>query len=335
MSKGKIIQSAKLYLKREGEKEMRHVTNWPTFVKVCEDLGLSTAWKDRTFLDDKNFPPKGKPITEWPEQEPEVTIRKMAIFGSVLSGCEHLGHDLLMTHIIGNGYYFGDYDLVEELGYKSIINLKPRPVGVPTEDFIKERMDAWIDRKGCGGWWIDNGIRGEEPDAQPTTSDEARKMLDDRIWFYEVVRKHDPDSLNRPVVEQFNMTEQDVIGGAYRSGWLGQYSEDPMTCDVNLWTCYVHEDTAEKMYEEQLRWYETFPGKYMKRVQLIPQISLERYWETDNDNSVAASYRNWKRIMEDRGLALGGLAYYSYLIIKDKSETHDAIREVNRKIQGE
>jgi len=58
---------------------------------------------------------------------------------------------------------------------------------------------------------------------------------------------------------------------------------------------------------------------------------LQGYWERDGDNSVKAAYRNWKKIMADHGLEIGGLAYYSYLIIKDKEETHNAIREINKK----
>lgn len=258
--------------------------------------------------------------------EPEAPVRKMAVLGTVLNGCEHVAHNIGCTYIIGNGYYWGDYDLFEELGGKSIINLKPKPTKKPTKSEIEKRMDLWINRKGCGGWWIDNGIRGEEPDGQPNTPDDAKIMLEDRQWFYEVVRAYDPDIINHPVVEQFDMTEQGVVAGAWRSGWKGQYREDPMTCDVNLWTCYT------SSYEEQLKWYKVFPDKYMKKVQLIPQISVEHYWEHNGDNSVKAAYRNWKKIMADHGLQIGGMAYYSWLLIKDNEQAQNAIREVNREV---
>ena len=259
---------------------------------------------------------------------PQVPTRRMKILGTVLTGCEHMAADIGCTHIIGNGYYWGDYDLFESLGGKSIINFKPKPTRKPTRQEIKDRIDMWAGRPGCGGWWIDNGIRGEEPDGQPNTPDDAKKMLEDRQWFYQVVREYDPDSINRPVIEQFNMTEQGVVNGAWRSGWLGQYSENPMTCDVNFWTCYIWEN----IYEEQLRWYKIFPDKYMKKVQLIPQISLEHYWERDGSNSVREAYLAWEKIMVDYGLEIGGLCYYKDSIIRASEQIQSAIREVNKMI---
>jgi len=277
---------------------------------------------------------KGKDPDElfYPD-EPEVPIRKMTVLGTALTGCEYMAHDIGCTHIIGNGYYWGDYDVFELLGGKSIISLKPKPVTIPSKDFIRKRMDEWIARPGCGGWWIDNGIRGEEPDGQPNTPDDAKKMLEDRQWFYEVVREYDSDTINHPVVEQFNMTEQGIVNGAWRSGWKGQYSENPMTCDVNLWTCYTAgEGTADAMYQAQVKWFDIFPNKYMKKVQLIPQISMEHYWQTGNDNSVKAAYRNWKKIMADHGLQLGGLAYYKDSLIRANELAQNAIREVNKEV---
>ena len=273
---------------------------------------------------------KGKDPDElfYPDK-PAAPVRKITVLGTVLTGCEHLAIEIGCKYIIGNGWYWGDYDLFESLGGKSIINLKPKPTRVPTKKEIEERMKLWIDRPGCGGWWIDNGIRGEEPDGQPQSKVEAKKMLKDRQWFYKTVRAYDPDSINRPVFEQFNMTEQGVVAGAWRSGWKGQYREAPMTCDVNLWTCYTSD------YEEQLKWFKVFPLKYMTgKVQLIPQVSVEHFKVYPNgDDSIAEAYRNWKKIMADHGLQIGGLAYYSWLLIKDNVEAQNAIREVNKLIK--
>ncbi len=331
-----------------GQGQKQWIQNWKTYLylgykKVEDEVDIISLKNLKAYPvgDTKRVVTvtqivKGKDPDElfYPD-EPIAPVRKMTVLGTVLNGCEHMAHDIGCTHIIGNGYYWGDYDLFEELGGKSIINLKPKPTRVPTKGEIEERMNSWINRKGCGGWWIDNGIRGEEPDAQPNTPDDGKKMLEDRQWFYKIVREYDSDIINHPVVEQFNMTEQGVVSGEWRSGWKGQYRETPMTCDVNLWTCYTAgAGTAEKMYEAQLKWYKVFPLKYMTgKVQLIPQISLQHYWQTGNDNSVKAAYRNWKKIMADYGLAIGGLAYYSDSIIRANEQAQNAIREVNKLIK--
>ncbi|KKL13716.1 hypothetical protein LCGC14_2522990, partial [marine sediment metagenome] len=330
----------------QGQKQW--IQNWETYLylgykKVVDEVDIISLEDLRVYPvgDTKKVTTvtqivKGKDPDElfYPD-EPIASVRKMAVLGTVLNGCEDMAHDIGCTHIIGNGYYWGDYDLFESLGGKSIINLKPKPVDVPTKDFIRRRIDEWIARPGCGGWWIDNGIRGEEPDAQPNTPDDAKKMLEDRQWFYRTVREYDTDIINHPVVEQFNMTEQGVVAGAWRSGWKGQYSESPMTCDVNLWTCYTaREGTGAAMYAAQARWFDAFIVKYMTgKVQLIPQISLQHYWQTGDDNSVKAAYRNWKKIMADHGLEIGGLAYYSDSIIRANGQAQNAIREVNKLIK--
>ncbi len=334
--------------------QKRWIQNWSTFVLIAKNMKIT--WQKLLnqvetipFKDLKNDYPVGetmmkktvttivegkKPKEIFYPIQPPAPVRKMTVLGSVLTGCEHMAADIGCTHIIGNGWYWGDWDLFEELGGKSIINVKPKDASVPSKELIEKRMELWIDRPGCAGWWIDNGIRGEEPDGQPWTKDEAKRQLELRQWFYKVVRDYDPDIVNHPVVEQFNMTEQGIVDGHWRSGWKGQYRENPMTCDLNLWTCYTAGlGTAEKMYEAQLRWFKVFPFKYMTgKVQLIPQISLEHYWERDGDNSVKAAYRNWKKIMADHGLAMGGLAYYKDTIIRGSLKAQNAIREVNRMI---
>ncbi|KKN72850.1 hypothetical protein LCGC14_0407050 [marine sediment metagenome] len=322
----------------------RWVENWNTFVYLHYDINnveiisfnelKSYKVGDTLKVTTVTKIIKGKAPKElfYPDK-PEVPVRKMTVLGTVLNGCEHVAADIGCTHIIGNGYGWGDYDLFEELGGKSIINLKPYDASAPTKEFIKKRMDKWINRRGCGGWWCDDGIRGEEPDGQPWTKEHAEEQLGWRRWLYKIVRDKDPDSINHPVVEQFNMTEQGVVAGAWRSGWKGQYSENPMTCDVNLWTCYTAgEGTADAMYQSQSKWYDVFPDKYMKKVQLIPQISVEHYWEHSGDNSIAAAYRNWKKIMSNHGLQIGGMAYYSWLLIRVNEDAQNAIKEVNKEI---
>lgn len=68
--KGKIVQDAKLYFQKEGEEKIRHIKTWEAFEAVCRDLGITTAYNERTFLG--VLPPIGRPIMEWPEKEVKV-----------------------------------------------------------------------------------------------------------------------------------------------------------------------------------------------------------------------------------------------------------------------
>jgi len=70
--KGKIIQSGKLYLQKEGEDKIRHIKNWEVYEKICKELGISTNYDERTFVEE--LPLIGRPITEWPEEEEEYKV---------------------------------------------------------------------------------------------------------------------------------------------------------------------------------------------------------------------------------------------------------------------
>ena len=70
--KGRIIQDARLFLQKNGEAKMRHVKHWPDYEKICGELGISTDYSKRTFLEPKDMPPEGRPITEWPEKESQI-----------------------------------------------------------------------------------------------------------------------------------------------------------------------------------------------------------------------------------------------------------------------
>lgn len=198
MSKGKIIQSAKLYLQKKGEKEMRHVTNWPTFLKVCDNLKLSTKYQDRTFLNDEDFPPKGKPITEWPEEEePPPKQRKMSI---LWNGCEKWTDEYGGTHVIGFSTK-PKPDWYESYKVKLISYLKHLSL-----DEIRAYVRKWKDHPNNGGYWT---IEGHEPDItggdmnDPKTV-KAHKEL--RIAQYKAIREEDPDAWNHPVIIFYNCT---------------------------------------------------------------------------------------------------------------------------------
>jgi len=224
MSKAKIIQSAKLYLQKEGEKEMRHLPSWPIFLKVCEDLELSTAWKDRTFLDDEDFPSIGKPITEWPEgEEPSPNQRKMSI---LWMGCQRWANEFGGTHIVGfhepckPWWYEGSkVKLITYFKYRS-------------NDEIREVVKQFKNHPNNGGFWTIEGHEADITGGHPSV--EEHKQI--RIEQYQTIRKEDSNAWDHPVVTFFDMTSsKDFDPGAY-PGWEGAFTGDDH--DVWIIDCY-------------------------------------------------------------------------------------------------
>jgi len=229
MSKAKVIQSAKLYLQKEGEKEMRHITNWPTFLKVCKDLQISKDWKDRTFLDDEAFPPKGKPITEWPEgggELPEpISPSGQRNISILWMGDERWLNEFGGTHIVGfhepcrpQWYPPHKIKLISYLKIDSFDN-----------DRIRARVREARDHPNNGGYWLISGhepdITGNEPSVQ------AHKQR--RIEQYNIIRAEDPDIWNHPVVTFYDMTST----FAHYPGWQQAFTGEDH--DVFLIDCYA------------------------------------------------------------------------------------------------
>jgi len=75
--KGRILQIAELFLQKEGEEEAHHILTWEAFKKICNELEITTDYKERVFLERRNFPIEGKPIKEWPEQEPVIGNKRL------------------------------------------------------------------------------------------------------------------------------------------------------------------------------------------------------------------------------------------------------------------
>lgn len=307
--KGRILQSAKLYLQKQGEKKMRHVTNWPTFLKVCEDLELGTDW---TFLNDEDFPLKGKPITEWPEKEPEVEIRKMAILGTCLPGCEGMMKDLGFTHAYGNRTGWPNYDEVERLGMKVFVNIRD-DISI---DGIRQMVLEYKDRPVCGGYWCDR--LGHEPDI-------TNPSMDLRKQFYNIVRACDPDAQNHPVMEMMNNTSsKDFPDGQY-PGWEKAFSNE--THDLLLFDCYpgMDEGAIQNMENTWNKFIKVFPKKH----QVIPQMQAFGY----KKGGIWRQYNFWKEKMASaefdnpyRGQI--GVCWYDDASVRKDSDSQQEIKEV-------
>jgi len=136
--KGRILQSAKLYLQKEGEEKIRHIENWDkAYIPICDELGIATAFDQRTFLVD--LPPEGRPITEWPEEEPEYKIGPERMMFCVPPDCDFqrlkdLGVTVIQHYSI---YWEPEYgkqylDKADHYGLKVLYYL-----GALTQDLIR------------------------------------------------------------------------------------------------------------------------------------------------------------------------------------------------------
>ena len=142
--KGKILQRAELYLQKEGENKARHVKRWSDYVRICDELGTGTAYDERTFLDDHEFPSLGKPITEWPENNPNYKIGPERMMFCVPPDCDfkrlkELGVTVIQHYSI---YWEPEYgkqylDKAAKHGLKVLYYL-----GALTQDLIRQGK-AW------------------------------------------------------------------------------------------------------------------------------------------------------------------------------------------------
>lgn len=328
--KGKIIQSAKLYLQKEGEKEMRHVTNWPTFLKVCEDLELGTGWKDRTFLDDENFPPIGKPITEWPEgEEPHPKQRNISI---LWNGCEKWADEYGGTHVIAfstkpkpDWYEGHKVKLISYLKYLSL-------------DEIRAYVRKWKDHPNNGGYWT---IEGHEPDITGGNMNDPKTVKahkEKRRTQYEAIRKIDPDAWNHPVIIFYDCT------GAFNGypGWQNAFPkpEEGIDCDI----------FAADIYANKCDGTTDYPGLERAANNLVT-IGLERSDKqyipclgafVEPDCQVASPLEQWEWWEEwyknKKGEALKSVAFYfsgtgSFAEgVYDNEKLAEEAKEINKRL---
>lgn len=75
--KGRILQRAELYLQKEGENKARHIEKWKNCVDICHELGIKPDCHNWTYKTKSEFPPEGKPITEWPEEESQIGAERV------------------------------------------------------------------------------------------------------------------------------------------------------------------------------------------------------------------------------------------------------------------
>lgn len=317
------------------------IGNWDTFVFIAEQMGIS--WQELLdqveeipFEELRDSYPVGetmvkKTITtivagEKPREifYPVITIQKMSILGTCLPNTpiEHM-KSLGFTRFIGNREGWPHHDAVEQAGLKLFINIHPYDHSVPSNEWINQKVTEHKDRAYCGGFWSDTA-GGEEPDARHRTKEEAAQCLADRIRFKAEVRKNAPDPIKWPVVEQFDLTEEGVVGGLWRPGWKNMYDE--LTLDILLFDCYVFDESDQKMRDDIRMFYDRFPGKYCKGIQVIPQMNAFAY----RPGSIRIAYNTWKECL-GKPMAV---AFYKDETVRKDEQMQQEIREVNQEVMS-
>ncbi len=184
---------------------------------------------------------------------------------------------------------------------------------IPNEGEIQKAVNAWKDRPGCGGYWSDT--LGHEPDI-------CNQPLEERIRFYDTVRKYDPDIVNHPIIEMFDLTETGDFPPEQHQGWEKAYDE--RTLDLLLFDCYVSDPSDEKMREDIKMFHDKFAGKYCKNIQVIPQLNAFNY----RPGSIRVAYETWKELLGGEI----GVAYYKDESIRENEEMQEEIKRVNTEI---
>ncbi len=251
--------------------------------------------------------------------KPPVEIRKMAILGTCLPGCEEMWKELGGTHFYGNRFGWPDYDEAERLGMKVFVNIRGQ-YGYPTEAEITRHVEEWKDRAGCGGYWCDQ--LGHEPDI-------TNPPIDERIRFYRTVRKYDPDKQNHPVMEMFDQTEADDFPDNQYPGWKNAFSDK--THDLLLFDCYPALDKSDEEIQQSMeRTWDKFISTYPHTHQVVPQMAAFGKYRR---GSIWVQYTYWKKKMsspEFNNPYRGAIAvcFYKDETIRKDPEMRDEIKEV-------
>ena len=337
----------------------RWIENWDTFVYL--EYNINDVERNVPMDKLKKYPVgdtkkvitvtqivKGKDPDEmfYPD-EPEVSSRKMTILGSCLTRCERMWADLYGSHIIANRPNFTDEaalwqiyqdykDGKRENFVKVIYNLRMPGGAIPTTEWVKSQVEEKMKWPIVGGWWCDDGIRGEEPDAQPWTPEYAENQLELRQNLYTKVRLIDSDKINRPFTEQFDMTEQGIVKGHWRSGWKGQWREKPRTCDIVFIDTYPFDQSDEVMREQITDSFEKFPKPYCRDTQVIGQINACSF----RPGSIRIAYQVWKELINSADFDNPykgniALAFYKDEYVRRSAGMQAEIKEVNKEIMKE
>lgn len=308
----------------------RWIGSWNTFVYLgykIEDVkiipfdelksykvGDTKIWKTITTIVEGDEPKE----LFYPD-EPEVTIRKWAILGTCLDGCQDMWKELEGTHFYGNRYGWPDAERAGKLGMKVFIN--PHGEYGTSEAEIKRMVLDWKDKPGCGGYWSDEA-GGHEPDISGV-------CMESRTLFYNTVRKYDPDIQNHPVMEMMNNTGYDDFPDEQYPGWKNAFSDK--THDLLLFDCYA--SMSENGIEDMQRTWDKFIKVYPHKHQVIPQMRAFGY----EKGGIWRQYNFWKEKMASvefdnsyRGDI--GVAWYKDESIRRDEEMQNEIREVNKEV---
>lgn len=339
MRPAKSIEHKEIFEIEEGKK--RWIENWETFLylgykSVETDVDIIPFEKLKAYPVGETKAVKegileGHPPDElfYPD-EPTVEIRKISILGTCLPGCEGMMKDLGFTHAYGNRYGWPDYDEVERLGMKVFVNVRG-DTGELTEEKIKnvivgyenqngKWVPGWKDRPGCGGYWCDQ--LGHEPDI-------TNPPMERREWFYETVRKYDPDKQNHAVMEMMDMTEADDFPDDRYLGWKNAFSDK--THDLLLFDAYpdMHQTDA-KIRQDLTNVWNRFIKVYPHVHQVIPQMIACKY----RKGAIWTQYNFWNEIMSSsefdnpyRGEI--GVCWYKDECVRKDEAMQEEIRAIN------
>lgn len=198
---------------------------------------------------------------------------------------------------------------------------------IPNEGEIQRAVNAWKDRLGCGGYWADT--LGHEPDI-------CGQPMEERIQFYNTVRKYDPDKQARPVMEMFDMTEWNDFPNNQYPGWKNTFSDDPPTNDLLLVDCYPNmslsnEEMIDQMEHAWNRFIKVYPHKNQVIIQMI--ANNNKY----DQGEIWLQYNFWKEKLASaefdnpyRGST--GVCFYSDLMIRQNGEMQQEIKQINEDI---
>jgi|GEM_PF-6502062 len=309
-----IIQRAELYLVRDSK--ARHIVSWDVFVKMCKDLGLDT--ESRHYLGEKDMPPIGKPITEWPEPEkPEQ--RKISIL------------------------WMGDEKWLDEFGGTHIVNFHEpcRPDWYPPsklklisylkmdsfdDNKLKARVEEAKNHPNNGGYWL---ISGHEPDITGKIDGSVEKHKQRRIEQYNIIRAEDPDSWNHPVVTFFDVTSSDFQD---YPGWEGAFTGEDH--DIFVIDCYANKKDGTVDYpgmEQGAKLVEI--GLSRSKGQFIPNLGA-CYTDGEKPASLVDQWEWWqKRFGPLEGVCFWNSGIGSWAIgVYEDDNLAEETKEINRRL---
>ena len=158
--------------------------------------------------------------------------------------------------------------------------------------------------------------------------------MEERVQFYDTVRRYDPDKQARPVLEMMDMTEWNDFPNNQYPGWKNTFSD--LTHDLLLVDCYPdmslsNEEMIAQMEHAWNRFIKVYPHENQVIIQMIANNN-----EYD-PGEIWLQYNFWKQKLASpefnnpyRGKM--GVCFYSDLMIRQNEEMQQEIKEVNANI---